>query len=113
MDLKGVGLSNASSVYSNVRQVAAMSQNYCPERLGKLYMIKARWGYSTDFRIDKGWLDPATVEKIHILEGNYQNDLLAQIPAENLRKKLGGTCEYPGGCAWSDEGPSQDPLFLN
>ncbi|PVH79211.1 Sec14 cytosolic factor [Cadophora sp. DSE1049] len=111
MDLKGVGLSNGSSVYSYVRQVSNMSQNYYPERLGKLYLINAPWGFSTIFGIVKGWLDPVTVEKIHILGGNYQKELLAQVPAENLPRMFGGACECPGGCAWSDEGPWQDSAF--
>ncbi|KAH7419484.1 CRAL-TRIO domain-containing protein [Cadophora sp. MPI-SDFR-AT-0126] len=82
-----------------------------PERLGKLYLINAPWGFSTIFGIVKGWMDPVTVEKIHILGGNYQKELLAQVPAENLPKIFGGDCQCPGGCAWSDEGPWQDPAF--
>lgn len=111
MDMKGVGLSNGSSVYSYVKQVSAISQNYYPERMGKLYIINAPWGFSTIFAVVKGWLDPVTVEKIHILGGSYQKELLAQIPAENLPKIFGGSCECPGGCAWSDAGPWQDPAF--
>ena len=102
MDMKGVGLSNGSSVYSYVKQVSAISQNYYPERMGKLYIINAPWGFSTIFAVVKGWLDPVTVEKIHILGGSYQKELLAQIPAENLPKIFGGSCECPGGCAWSE-----------
>ncbi len=85
MDLKGVGISKVSSVYSYVRQAAAMSQNYYPERLGKLYLINAPWGFSTVFSVVKGWLDPITVEKIHVLGAAYQTELLAQVPAENLK----------------------------
>lgn len=59
----------------------------------------------------KGWLDPITVEKIHILGGGYQKEILAQIPAENLPKAFGGSCECPGegGCMLSDEGPWTNP----
>jgi hypothetical protein len=111
MDLKGIGLGNFCSIYSYVRQVSTISQNYYPERLGKLYMINAPWGFSTVYAIVKCLLDPVTVEKIHVLGGNYEKDLLAQIPAENLPKMFGGICECPVGCGWSDEGPWQDPLF--
>jgi hypothetical protein len=109
MDLKGVGVTKVSSVYSYVKQASVMSQNYYPERLGKLYMINAPWGFSTVFSVVKGWLDPITVEKIHILGGGYQKELLAQVPAENLPKAFGGTCECEGGCMLSDEGPWTDP----
>lgn len=111
MDLKGVGISKVPSVYSYVKQASAMSQNYYPERLGRLYLINAPWGFSTVFSVVKGWLDPITVEKIHVLGGGYQKELLAQVPAENLPKILGGTCECAGSCALSDQGPWTDPQW--
>jgi hypothetical protein len=109
MDLKGVGISKAPQVYSYVRQASALSQNYYPERLGRLYIINAPWGFSTVWSMVKGWLDPVTVQKIHILGSGYQKELLAQIPAENLPKQFGGTCECPGGCELSDAGPWKEP----
>jgi hypothetical protein len=109
MDLKGVTIGKVPSVYSYVKQASAMSQNYYPERLGRLYLINAPWGFSTVFGMIKGWLDPVTVEKIHVLGGGYQKELLAHVPAENLPKIFGGTCECEGGCALSDEGPWTDP----
>lgn len=111
MDMKGVGIGKIPSVYSYVGQASAMSQNYYPERLGKMYLINAPWGFSTVFGIIKGWLDPITVEKIHVLGGTYKAELLKQIPAENLPTMFGGTCECSGGCALSDEGPWHDPAF--
>jgi hypothetical protein len=111
MDLKGVGLGKVSSVYGYVKQASAMSQNYYPERLGRLYLINAPWGFSTVFSVVKGWLDPITVEKIHVLGSGYQKELLAQVPAENLPNIFGGTCDCPGGCALSDEGPWTDPQW--
>ncbi|RKF83781.1 Sec14 cytosolic factor [Golovinomyces cichoracearum] len=111
MDLKGVGLSKVSSVYSYVKQASVISQNYYPERLGRLYMINAPWGFSGAFSIVKGWLDPVTVGKIHILGSNYQKELMAQVPAENLPKIFGGTCDCAGGCTLSDTGPWTDPLW--
>ncbi|KAL8872316.1 MAG: hypothetical protein Q9174_002040 [Haloplaca sp. 1 TL-2023] len=111
MDLKGVGLSKVSSVYGYVKQVSAISQNYYPERLGKLYMINAPWGFSSVFSVVKGFLDPVTVGKIHILGSGYQSELLAQVPKENLPKAFGGTCDCEGSCALSDLGPWQDPQW--
>lgn len=111
MDFKGVGLSKASQVYAYVQRASAISQNYYPERLGKLYIINAPWGFGAIFSVVKGFLDPVTVNKIHVLGGGYQKELLAQIPAENLPKNLGGTCACPGGCESSDEGPWKDPKF--
>jgi len=105
MDLKGVALSRATQVYSYVSKVSAMSQNYYPERLGRLYVINAPWGFSAIWGAIKGWLDPVTVSKIHILGSGYKTELLKQVPAENLPAEFGGTCNCAGGCEFSDFGP--------
>lgn len=109
MDLKGVGITSVPSVYGYVRQASAISQNYYPERLGKLYLINAPWGFSSVFNAIKGFLDPVTVDKIKVLGSSYQSELFAQVPKENLPKEFGGTCECQGGCELSDAGPWQDP----
>ena len=107
-DLKGVGISRAGSVYGYVKQASAISQNYYPERLGKFYIINAPWGFSSVFSVVKGFLDPVTVQKFHVLGAGYQSELLAQIPKENLPTQFGGTCSCEGSCMLSDAGPWQD-----
>ncbi|KAH8175027.1 CRAL/TRIO domain-containing protein [Sarocladium implicatum] len=109
MDLKGVAITRVPSVYSYVRQASVISQNYYPERLGKMYLINAPWGFSTVWGVVKGWLDPVTVQKIHVLGGSYKSELLKQIPEENLPKAYGGSCECAGGCENSDAGPWNEP----
>jgi hypothetical protein len=111
MDAKGVSLTSAPSVYGYLASASGMSQNYYPERLGKMYIVNAPWGFSTVFSVVKGFLDPVTVSKIHILGSGYQKELLTQIPKENLPKVLGGTCECEGGCMFSDHGPWKDPRY--
>ena len=111
MDMKGVGLTKLNQVYQYVQQVSGISQNYYPERLGKLYIINAPWGFSSAFSVVKRFLDPVTVAKIHILGSGYTSELLGQIPAENLPKIFGGKCECEKGCAFSDMGPWQDPQW--
>ncbi|OOF96624.1 hypothetical protein ASPCADRAFT_206809 [Aspergillus carbonarius ITEM 5010] len=108
MDLKGVGITSVPSVYGYVKQASAISQNYYPERLGKLYLINAPWGFSSVFNVVKGFLDPVTVNKIHVLGSGYKKDLLAQVPAENLPVEFGGSCSCAGGCELSDMGPWQE-----
>jgi len=112
MDLKGVGISNATSVYGYIQLASGISQNYYPERLGRLYIINAPWGFSGVFGFVKRFLDPVTVAKIHVLGSGYQKELLAQVPEENLPKAFGGTCECPGGCMFADDGPWQDPAWV-
>ncbi|GAA5871099.1 hypothetical protein JCM16303_001688 [Sporobolomyces ruberrimus] len=105
MDLKGVGLRSFYQVKSYVQEASAVSQNNYPESMGKFYVINAPFGFSTVWSLVKGWLDPATVAKIHILGSSYQSELLRQCPADSLPKFLGGTCDCPEGCSMSDAGP--------
>ncbi|PGH21561.1 hypothetical protein AJ80_03121 [Polytolypa hystricis UAMH7299] len=108
MDLYGVGITSAPSVYNYIKRASAISQNYYPERLGKLYIINAPWGFGSVFNMIKGFLDPVTVQKIHVLGSGYEAELLAQVPAENLPTEFGGTCKCEGGCLMSDMGPWQE-----
>ena len=105
-----MGIGRAAQVYGYIKSASNMSQNYYPERLGKLYVINAPWGFSTVFSVIKGWLDPVTVGKIHILGSGYKDELAKQVPKENLPVVFGGTCECKGegGCGFSDMGPWQD-----
>jgi hypothetical protein len=112
MDLKGVGIAKATSVYGYLGAVSAISQNYYPERLGKMYIINAPWGFSGVFSVVKKFLDPVTSAKIHVLGSGYEKELLAQIPAENLPKALGGQCDCQGGCPLSDAGPWWDKEWV-
>jgi len=111
MDAKGVGITSIPSVYGYLQRASAISQNYYPERLGKLYIINAPWGFSGAFSVIKKFLDPVTVAKIHVLGSGYEKELLGQIPKENLPKRFGGSCNCEGGCEFSDQGPWQDPQF--
>ncbi|BGP19021.1 hypothetical protein JCM10213_009269 [Rhodosporidiobolus nylandii] len=105
MDLKGVGLTSFYKVKDYVQEASSISQNNYPESMGKFYVINAPWGFSTVWSLVKGWLDPATVAKIHILGSSYKDDLLKQVPADSLPKFLGGSCDCAGGCSLSDAGP--------
>lgn len=111
MDVDGLAISSIPQAYEYVRMASQISQNYYPERLGKLYIINAPWTFTVPWTVMKGWLDPVTVKKINILGGKYQKELLSQIPAENLPKIYGGKCECPGGCEKSDAGPWRDPQW--
>ncbi|GAA6060293.1 hypothetical protein JCM10212_002934 [Sporobolomyces blumeae] len=105
MDLKGVGMSQFWKVKNYVQEASAVSQNNYPESMGKFYIINAPWAFSTVWSLVKGWLDEATVAKIHILGSSYKSDLLKQVPADSLPSFLGGTCQCPEGCSMSDAGP--------
>lgn len=111
MDLRNVGFMQANAVKDLVREASRMSQDYYPERMGRMYMINAGRFISALFSWAKSFLDPVTQEKIHVISGDGKAELLAQIPAENLPKEFGGLCECAGGCALSNAGPWQDPQW--
>lgn len=115
LDLKGISLSSTYQVLSYVRAASNIGQNYYPERMGKFYLINAPFGFATAFRIFKPFLDPVTISKIFILGWNYKNELLKQIPAENLPVKFGGksvVSEEEGGLLLSDIGPWKDKKYI-
>jgi len=105
LDLYGVSLTNFYRVKDYVFQTAGIGQDRYPECMGKFYIINAPWAFSAVWGIIKPWLDEVTVSKIDILNSNYKDKLLAQIPAENLPADLGGKCQCAGGCSLSDAGP--------
>jgi phosphatidylinositol/phosphatidylcholine transfer protein len=105
MDLQNVGLGQFYKVKDYVMQAAAIGQDRYPESMGKFYIVNAPFLFSTVWSFIKPWLDEVTVSKIDIIGKDYKGKLLEQIPAENLPKDLGGTCECEGGCSLSDAGP--------
>lgn len=109
IDIAGVSIRQVPAVYSHVRNFSEVTQNYYPERLGHTYIINAPWGFGAVWNVIKAWLDPVTREKIHILGSGYQQELVSQIPAENLPKRYGGMCDCDGGCEFSNAGPWQQP----
>lgn len=115
LDLAGISISSVYQVFGYVKAASNIGQNYYPERMGKFYMINAPFGFPTAFRMFKPFLDPVTISKIFILGSNYQDDLLKQIPAENLPVKFGGkseVSEQEGGLYLSDAGPWRDAQYV-
>jgi hypothetical protein len=125
MDLKGVGITKVSQVYAYVKEASAMSQNHYPERLGKMYLINAPWGFSGVWNAVKGWLDPVTVKKIHILGSGFVSDLGQQVDIANLPKDVLPSSEQKNGCVcpgatdnlenchFSDAGPWNEAEWKN
>ena len=109
MDMKGVSVWKMPSVYTHLQKASGLSQNYYPERLGRLYILNTPALFSGAWSVIKGWIDPVTVQKIHIV-GNMK-ELHDQVPKENLPKEFGGTCECPGGCEFSDMGPWKEDAY--
>jgi hypothetical protein len=105
LDLGGVSLTNFYRVKEYISQAAAIGQDRYPETMGKFYIINAPWGFATVWSFIKPWLDEVTVAKISVLGSSYKDELLKQIPLDNLPKEFCGSCECAAGCSLSDAGP--------
>ncbi|XP_024377873.1 phosphatidylinositol/phosphatidylcholine transfer protein SFH12 isoform X1 [Physcomitrium patens] len=115
LDVAGVGLKNfckpARDLIVAIQKVD--SENY-PETLAQLFIVNAGPGFKMLWGTIKGFLDPHTAAKIHVIGNNYQKKLLEIVDESNLPDFLGGTCTCPaeGGCMQSDMGPWKDPDIL-
>lgn len=87
--------------------------NY-PETLHQMYIVNAGNGFKLLWNTAKGFLDPRTTSKIHVLGNKYQNKLLEVIDSSQLPDFLGGNCSCPneGGCLRSDKGPWHDQELM-
>lgn len=105
LDMKGVALSQASTVVPFVRETAKIAQDYYPEMMGKMIIINSPMLFRGAFTLVKPFLDPVTLSKIEILGGSYKSVLEKDVSPENIPDIFGGSCACPGGCSKSDLGP--------
>lgn len=89
------------------------ADNY-PETLHRMFIVNAGPGFKLLWNSIKGFLDPKTSAKIHVLGNKYQSKLLEIIDASQLPDFLGGscTCANAGGCLYSDKGPWNEPAIM-
>ncbi|XP_024974132.1 phosphatidylinositol/phosphatidylcholine transfer protein SFH9-like [Cynara cardunculus var. scolymus] len=87
--------------------------NY-PETLHQMFIVNAGNGFKLVWNTLKGFLDPRTTSKIHVLGNKYQNKLLEVIESSQLPDFLGGicSCSNDGGCLRSDKGPWHDQELM-
>lgn len=105
LNLKGVHISDFGSVYSLVKSISGISQDHYPEILGRMFIINSPMLFTATWNLIKGILDESTVKKISIHGSDYLNHVTRLIPIENLPASIGGKCNCPGGCEYSDSGP--------
>ncbi|KAL4353988.1 hypothetical protein GQ457_06G028250 [Hibiscus cannabinus] len=87
--------------------------NY-PETLHQMYVVNAGSGFKVLWNTAKGFLDPNTTAKIHVIGNKFHNKLLEIIDPSQLPEFLGGICSCPndGGCLRSDKGPWNNPAIM-
>ncbi|KAL6646103.1 hypothetical protein ACP70R_017711 [Stipagrostis hirtigluma subsp. patula] len=115
LDVQGVGFKNFSKTARDlVHRMQKIDSDYYPETLHQMFVVNAGNGFKLIWNSVKGFLDPKTSSKIHVLGSNYQSRLLEVIDSSELPEFLGGscTCSDKGGCLGSNKGPWNDPFIL-
>ncbi|CAO2202370.1 unnamed protein product [Urochloa humidicola] len=115
LDVQGVGLKNFSKTARElINRMQKIDSDYYPETLHQMFVVNAGSGFKWIWNSVKGFLDPKTSSKIHVLGSNYQSRLLEVIDSSELPEFLGGscTCSDKGGCLGSNKGPWNDPYIL-
>ncbi|KAL6640099.1 hypothetical protein ACP70R_022409 [Stipagrostis hirtigluma subsp. patula] len=115
LDVDGVGLKNFSKTARDMlSRMQKIDSDYYPETLHQMFVVNAGGGFKLLWNSVKGFLDPKTASKIHVLGTKFQNKLLEVIDASQLPEFLGGTCTCAaeGGCLRSNKGPWNDPNIM-
>ncbi|KQJ98842.1 phosphatidylinositol/phosphatidylcholine transfer protein SFH8 isoform X2 [Brachypodium distachyon] len=115
LDVQGVGFKNFSKIARElVHRMQKIDSDYYPETLHQMFVVNGGSGFKLIWNSVKGFLDPKTSSKIHVLGSNYQSRLLEVIDPSELPEFLGGSCSCAdkGGCLGSNKGPWNDPFIL-
>ncbi|KAL8139131.1 hypothetical protein V2J09_005132 [Rumex salicifolius] len=96
-----------------IRMQKIDGDNY-PETLHQMFIVNAGSGFKLLWNTVKGFLDPKTTSKIHVLGNKFQTKLLEVIDGSQLPHFLGGSCSCrgEGGCLRSEKGPWKDPEIM-
>ncbi|KAL2470666.1 Phosphatidylinositol/phosphatidylcholine transfer protein SFH9 [Abeliophyllum distichum] len=112
LDVHGLNwMSFGKVAHDLVMRMQRIDGNNYPETLNHMYIVNAGSGFKCLWNWAKGFLDPRTTSKIHVLGTKFQSTLLEVIDSSQLPDFLGGSCSCPneGGCLGSDKGPWNDP----
>ncbi|XP_047171562.1 phosphatidylinositol/phosphatidylcholine transfer protein SFH9 isoform X3 [Vigna umbellata] len=112
LDVQGVNWVSLSKLaHDLVMRMQKIDGDNYPETLNQMFVVNAGSGFKLLWNTAKGFLDPRTTAKIHVLGNKFQNRLLEIIDSSQLPDFLGGSCSCPndGGCIRSNKGPWNDP----
>lgn len=115
LDVHGVNWVSFSKVaHDLVMRMQKIDGDNYPETLNQMFIVNAGSGFKLLWNTARGFLDPKTTAKIHVLGNKFQSRLLEIIDSSQLPDFLGGSCSCPndGGCLRSNKGPWNDPNIL-
>ncbi|KAJ8470685.1 hypothetical protein OPV22_025028 [Ensete ventricosum] len=115
LDVHGVGLKNFSKTARDLLlKMQKIDGDYYPETLHQMFIVNAGHGFRLLWNTVKGFLDPKTTSKIHVLGTKFHSTLLEVIDSSQLPDFLGGscTCAAEGGCLKSNKGPWNNPNIM-
>ncbi|KAK4440469.1 Phosphatidylinositol/phosphatidylcholine transfer protein SFH9 [Sesamum alatum] len=115
LDVQGLNwMSFGKFAHDLVLRMQRIDGSNYPETLHHMFIVNAGTGFKCIWSGIKGFLDPTTAAKIHVLGSKFQNKLLEVVDASQLPDFLGGSCSCPtqGGCLRSDKGPWKDPQLM-
>ena len=95
MDLEGLSYFDDSRGMQLFQDTIKMDQAGYPEYLGNLFLINAPLIFRGMWMLIKGWMDPKTAAKFHVLGSDYLPTLLQYIDIDELPKEYGGNGYRP------------------
>ncbi|XP_062021634.1 phosphatidylinositol/phosphatidylcholine transfer protein SFH9 [Rosa rugosa] len=115
LDVQGLNwVSFGKVAHDLVMRMQKIDGDNYPETLHQMFVVNAGNGFKLLWNTAKGFLDPRTTSKIHVLGNRYRNKLLEVVDSSQLPDFLGGDCSCPneGGCLRSGKGPWNDPEIM-
>ncbi|KAJ6490191.1 CRAL/TRIO domain-containing protein [Mycena vulgaris] len=94
IDLQDVSIGSMWTLRSHLSESAKLATANYPETLSTIAIVNAPSFFPTIWGWIKGWFDPGTRNKIHILGKNPTETLLTLMDAESLPRQYGGTLEW-------------------
>ena len=76
-----------------IARLIYVAQSQYPERLRKVYLINAPWGFSTAWKLIKALLDPKTASKVSFVSGDLAEAMSEHIDIDTLSSPYGGNHE--------------------
>jgi hypothetical protein len=93
LDVQGIGMRDVGGeVLEFIKKASSFTGGHYPEKCAQIYIINVPKWFNFVWNVIKGFIDPVTRNKTHIIRGKGEVTaaLLEHIPMENLPPEYGG-----------------------